>query len=116
MCIELGAFTIFILLATWSAIIYFSYHPGVLMLTILFIGDTILLCIHLLSDCHVNYVKAGAATEAALLILLIKNVGDSGRCTRRNSRTNATKGPTSTTDRCMEEARGSKKVKSSRED
>ena len=114
MCTELEGVSIFIYLATWCAILFYMTAPYRYMLqpTVLVVVNAVILCIHLNSDCHMAYIKTGAATEAVLLFVLCRNV--SGTSTR-NSRTTQTTGRNKTKTRDMEKATGRKEDKGTRE-
>ena len=60
-------------------IIYYMTHrpcDHICMPIAIIIANAVVLCTLLESDCHVNYIKTGAATEAVLLFVLLINVGD----------------------------------------
>ena len=109
MCIAQGAITTFIYLGSWSAIVYYMTHrpcDHIRMPIAIIIANAIVLCTLLESDCHVNYIKTGAATEAVLLFVLFINVGDrSANTTRDPSTTGPTGGNQQETGR-MEETTG----------
>ena len=122
MCIELGTITTFIYLATWCSIIYYiSNTEGshrVLKIIAIIAVNAIVLCIHLNNDCHVNYLKTGAATEATLLLLLCHVSGNSldtpgyspgSPGSTGDSRTTQTTGNHTTETGSMEKRTGSKK-------
>ena len=116
MCIELGTITTFIYLATWCSIIYYiSNTEGshrVLKIIAIITANAIILCIHLNTNCHVNYIKTGAATEAVLILLLCHVSGnsiDTPRYSPGHSRTTQTTGNHTTETGSMEERTGSKK-------
>ena len=121
MCIELGTITTFIYLATWCSIIYYiSNTEGshrVLKIIAIIAANAIVLCIHLNTDCHVNYLKTGAATEATLLLLLChvsgNSIGTPG--STGHSRTTQTAENHTTETRSVEERTGSKKNETTRE-
>ena len=75
MCTELEGVTIFVYLASWTCIVYFmiarNHALGILALIV---ANAIVLYVHLVSECHVNFIKTGAATEAVLLLLLCIHV------------------------------------------
>ena len=114
MCTELEGISIFIYLATWSAILFYMTTPNryIVQPTMLVIVNAIILCVHLNSDCHIAYIKAGAATVAVLLFVLCRNV--SGTSTR-NCRTTQTTGRNKTKTRDMEKTTGRKEDKGTRE-
>ena len=124
MCTELGTITTFIYLATWCTIIYYITNPHgshrVLKIIAIIAANAIVLCIHLNTDCHVNYIKTGAATEATLLLLLCHvsgnsldtpgySTGYSPRYSPGHSRTTQTAENHTTETGSMEERTGSKK-------
>lgn len=83
MCIELGAITTFVYLATWVAIIYYLVSPSrSSFVLVLIVVNAVILCIHLHGNCSVGYIKTGAATEAVLLLVLYV----SGTTPARNTR------------------------------
>jgi hypothetical protein len=76
MCLEVLTVVVFVL--SWCAIAYYVAVNSRHVVTPVFIiiGNGVVLCIHLFSDCHVNYVKVGAAIEALLLFVLCNNVSN----------------------------------------
>ena len=113
MCTELEGISIFIYLSTWCAILFYMITSTRYMLqpTMLIIVNAIILCIHLNSDCHMAYIKTGAATEAVLLFVLCRNVSG---ISPRNYRTTQTAGRNKTKNRDMEKATGGKEDKGAR--
>lgn len=112
MCIEQGAITTFIYLASWSVIIYYMTHrpcTHIVMPIAIIIANAIALITLLESDCHVNYIKTGAATVAVLIFVLFINVGDrSANTTRNTSSARTTRGNQQETRR-VEEGTGGEK-------
>ena len=87
MCTALAGLTTFIYLGSWSVIIYYMVHRNMSHIKHVFIPIVFIICnaivllVHLDAECHVNYIKTGAATEAVLLLILFLNVSDCARCT-----------------------------------
>lgn len=113
MCTELEGVSITVYLSTWCAILFYMTTPTryILQPTVIVIVNAIILCIHLNSDCHMAYIKTGAATEAVLLFVLCRNVSGTSP---RNSRTTQTTGRNKTKTRDMEKATGRKEDKGTR--
>lgn len=82
MCTTLAGITLFIYLAAWSAILYYMIHRNMthgrhIAIPIVLIAIiAVILYIHIHSPCHMNYIKAGAGTEAVLVFILLLNVAD----------------------------------------
>ena len=119
MCTEIGTIATFIYLATWCTIIYYINNPGsyrVLKIFTIIAANATVLCLQLKYDCHVNYIKFGAATEAVLLLLLChvsgkSSTGYSTGYSTGNSRSTQTARQHTTKNRCMEERTRSKNAK-----
>ena len=112
MCIALETVSTFMYLGSWCVIIYYMTNrpSGHIIIPIaIIIANAVALFTLLESDCHVNYIKTGAATEAVLLFVLLNNVGDrSANTTRDPSVVGPTRGDQQET-RGVEERTGGEK-------
>lgn len=112
MCIAQGAITTFIYLASWSVIVYYMTHrpcDHILIPIAIIVANAIALITLLESDCHVNYIKTGAATVAVLIFVLFINVGDRSANSTRDSGSARPAGADQQETRGVEEGTGGEK-------